>query len=156
MLHEASRKVEQVAGLETADAMRFAGLRRKDWENAIKRRLYTEQPKTTTTQARVFEMDDLVAAYVLGQLYEREVLPKFACQIAVDVRRALRKSDAIKTLSAWKVVRGDQPRVVVSEAKPVPDAIELFRFEVAAIRRRARLGIEAKRMEELRPSGRKQ
>lgn len=137
--------MDQIVGLETADALRFANLRRSDWNNAVRRRLYTEPPDTSPGRVRIFDIDDLVAAYVLGELFERAVLPKFACEIAVAVRRELRKSDAIVTLSAWKAVsKTGQPRVVVAQAAPTPDAVELFRFQVAKIRARARAGIEAK------------
>lgn len=129
--------------------MQFAGLHRKDFENAVGRGLYPEAPKTTAGQARIFAVDDLVAAYVLGQLYEREVLPKFACEIAVAVRRELRKSATIKTLSAWKLIgKNGKPRVVVAQAAPSQEAIELFRFQVAEIRARARAGIAAKLREQ--------
>jgi hypothetical protein len=78
---------------------------------------------------------------VLGQHFERQVLPKFACAIAVDVRRELRRSQAIATISAWKVNRKGEPHAVVAQDAPTSDAIELFRFKVAEIRKRARAGL---------------
>lgn len=140
-----------IEGLDTAEALSFANLRRSNWNNAIGRGLYTEAPTVGYGRVRTFDVDDLVAAFVMGQLFERKVLPKFACQIAGDVRRELRKSDNIKTLSAWKVFnRKGQPRVIVAEAHPEPDAKGLFLFEVAEIRKRARAGIQAKIREHLR------
>lgn len=127
--------MEEVAGLETADALRFAKIRRSDWNNALGRGLYTEAPSASAGRARTFDTDDLVAAYVMGRLFECEVLPRFACQIAVEVRRELRKSRGVMTLSAWKVFnKRGQARAVVAERSPAPDAIQLFVFEVARIR----------------------
>jgi hypothetical protein len=94
---------------------------------------------------RLFDVDHLIAAFVLGHLWEREVMPAFAAQIANDVHRLVRKDHSIMRLSAWKVIpRKGKPRVVVAEASPAPAAIELFRFEVADIRMAALDGIREK------------
>lgn len=135
--------------LRTTDALEFARIGQTDWSNATRRGIYTEAPATVMGRPAKFDRDDLVAAHVLGQLIEREVMPSFAGQIATDVRRLLRKLPDVATLSAWKVPGKHGPRVVVA-ASPMPDAIELFRFEIAEIRRRAQAGIDAKRREQHR------
>jgi len=91
--------------MKTAEAMNFARLNRSDWENCLQRGLFPNAPKTEMGYVRLFDVDELVSAYVLGQLFERKVLAGHVCQIAVDVLDQVRKSPALKTLSAWKIAK---------------------------------------------------
>ena len=132
--------------LETVDALQFANVSRSDWNNAINRGLYPNAPPTDgPRQVRLFDVNDLVAAHVLGQLFERRVMASFACPIAVDVLKAMRKSPELETLSAWKCFkRNGSPYVVVSVSAPQPGVKELFKFDVGEIRREAIAGIRRK------------
>jgi hypothetical protein len=129
-------------GLETSDALDFARIRKGDWDSAIYRGLYPAPP-ITSGNARVFDTDDLIGAYCLGQLLEHEIRPAVAGEIATDIRRLIGKDHSIQRLYAWKVTKRDA-RVVVSETSPSPGAIQLFKFEIADIRMRAMDGIREK------------
>lgn len=132
-------------GLQSAEALDFAGVNRVDFTAAHKRGLVPWAPPTVNGVARVFTMDELIAAYCLGQLLERLIVPRHAYKIATDIHRQIKKDRGIRTLSAWKITgRNGKARVEVSDAAPKHDAIELFRFEVAKIRQLAAAGIAAK------------
>lgn len=135
----------EIGRLETADALRFANLKASDWANALQRGLYPDAPRTVPGEPRRFDVADLVAAWVLGWLFERRVLPKFACEIACGVLRAIRAAPGLQVVSAWKCIDvNGAPCVEVSAAKPRHDAIELFKFQVGKIRREAVAGIRRK------------
>ncbi len=132
----------QTEKLETGAALRFANVSPTNWTNLLQRRLYPVAPAAKSGRPRLFNADDLTAAYVLGELFERRVAPSFAGQIACGVLRAIRKPPAVQSLSAWKCLkRNGTPSVVVSAKPPQPDSIELFRFAVGEIRDRAMASI---------------
>jgi hypothetical protein len=131
-------------GLQTSDALKFAGLAKADWDSATTRGLYPAAPPTVKGIVRVFDTDDLIGAYCLGRLLEHEIRPAVAGEIATDVRRLIGKDHRIQRLFAWKVTKRDGPRVVVAETAPSPGAIQLFKFEIADIRMRAMDGIREK------------
>jgi hypothetical protein len=132
--------------LPIVEALAFAGLDRDDFNSAVRRGLYPVAPKTSATKSRIFNTDDLIAAFCLGQLRSLEVAPRFAGRIASDIHRQIRKDHGIQSLSAWKVTpRNGKPRVVVAEKSPLPTAIELFVFRIADIRMRALEGIDRQR-----------
>ncbi|MDQ2763004.1 MAG: hypothetical protein M3Y22_05800 [Pseudomonadota bacterium] len=131
--------------VETAEALRLARLNREDWNSAIRRGLYPDAPPVEPGRARLFDLDDLTAAYVLGQLLEREVMQGFACQIACDVLKIVRQTPAVASLSAWKCFKPDgSPYVVVTATRPQRGAVELFKFGIAKIRATLAAGIREK------------
>jgi hypothetical protein len=121
-------------GLPTVPALAFGNVYRPAFETFLNRGLYTEAPKTVPGRTRVFKSDDLIAVRVLGELLLHHVTPAYACEIANAVHRMVRKDHLIDRLSTWKVTRRGKPRVVVAATQPEPQAIELFRFEIADIR----------------------
>jgi hypothetical protein len=142
-------------GLPIAEALAFANLEYVDLKNAIVQSGYRAAPKTRARGVpRVFDLDQLVAAFVFGQLKMRHVVAGFACQIANDVHRLIKKDHSISRLSAWKVKpRGKKPRVVVAEEAPQPTAIELFRFEIYDIRLKALDGMRKRLKPKSKPRG---
>jgi hypothetical protein len=132
--------------LQTPDALAFAHLEKQDFDQAIVRGLYPIAPKTRPGVMRNFDTDDLIAAFVLGWLLERDVTPAAATTIACQVHGLVKRDHTIQTLSAWKVTpRNGTARTVVAERQPNnPSAIELFKFEIADIRMRAIDGIREK------------
>jgi len=116
--------------------MAFANLYRKDWEAALARDLLSFAPATPRGVTRQFSTDHLIAARVYGSLRLREVMPKYASQIATEVYRLVSADHGIQHLAAWKLLlrHGEDPEIVVAENPPSPTAIELFRFEIASIR----------------------
>jgi hypothetical protein len=137
-------------GLPIAEALAFADLEYVDLKNAIVQSGYRAAPKTRARGVpRVFDLDQLVAAFVFGQLKMRRVVAGFACRIANDVHRLIKKDHSIARLSAWKVKhRGQQPRVVVAEEAPQPTAIELFRFEIHDIKLKALDGMRERQKQQ--------
>jgi len=120
-------------GLTTVDALAFAGLRRETWNDVIARGLYPRAPKVTAPAARVFNIDALIAVYILGRLYECEVVPRVATKIATDIHRLIERDHSIQALSAWRT----NATIIVAEDRPFIGAIELFRWEIAELRVRA-------------------
>jgi hypothetical protein len=121
--------------METTSALKFARIDRHDWDNLVYRGLYPEAPPTHQGKSRVFNSHDLAALVVLGQLLERDVVASVAGAIACEVRRQLEANPRIDLLSAWKVAdSSNKPRIIVAKRAPTPKAIELFRFDILAIR----------------------
>jgi hypothetical protein len=122
--------------METTDALKLARIDRRTWDNLVYRGHYTEAPPTRQGKVRAFNSRDLAAVVVLGQLLEREVIPAVAAAIASEVRRQLEAVQSINKLSAWKVTprAGGKPRITVAKRAPTPKALELFRFDILAIR----------------------
>jgi hypothetical protein len=145
-----NRTANDPDGLPIAEALAFATLEYVDLKNAIVQSGYRAAPKTRARGVpRVFDLDQLVAAFVFGQLKMRYVVAGFACQIANDVHRLIKKDHSISRLSAWKVKRrGQQPRVVVAEGAPQPTAIELFRFEIHDIKLKALDGMRERQKQQ--------
>lgn len=125
-------------------ALQFARIGRSTWDNLVWRGLYPVAPPTTQGIVRTFDTDDLIAAYVLGELLERDVMTSAAAKIACQVRTLIGQDHGIQRLSAWKVTLAKKPRVVVAETAPDDAAIELFVFEIAEIRGRAIDGMREK------------
>lgn len=124
----------------------MAGIDRYYFYNAVSRHGYPlPLPQTTPGRSMVFDIDETISAWTLGQLSERGVKPAFASAIAVRVLQLLRVAPEIETLSVWKSAGKDgAPDVRVSEAAPRGETIELFRFNIAEIRQRALAGIRQK------------
>jgi hypothetical protein len=131
--------------LDGPDAFAFARLRPKDFDNAVQRDLIPWLPPRVRKHRR-FSVNDLIAAHILGTLLERAVMAKAAAAIATDVLALVRASPELEVLSAWKCFNADhKPYVRVAEHQPQPGSIELFRFQVGEIRRRAIAGIAQRR-----------
>jgi hypothetical protein len=125
------------------DALKIARISLQDWHNTVGRGLYPVAPATRQGKPAVFTLLDLTAAYVLGQLLEREVVARFAASIATQVHRQIAKQPDIETVYAWKVMRTGKPRVVVAATAPQPGAIQLFEFNIAKIQAELKVGIAA-------------
>ena len=121
--------------METTKALRLAGIERTMWDGLMGRGLYPVAPQTVQGLPRVFDSRDLVALVVLGQLIAREIRSSVAAEIACEVHRQLGKDRKITMLSAWKIkLRNSEPRIIVAEQAPRPNALELYRVDVTAIR----------------------
>ncbi len=135
-------------GLPITHALALTGLSRNDFMNATQRGLYPTPPVTNGIP-RVFDLDELVAAYVLGWLYERSVQPAVACEIAVGVLERIRTRPKLETLIAWKYTLAGEHHIIVSPRRPsARNPVELFSFAVGDIRRLMLAGIKQKTIDE--------
>lgn len=132
---------ETADALEIADALRFAGVDRSDWNNALSRGIYTEPPPAQPGKPRHFNTDDLVALAVLGRLLDLGVTPSQACRLASDTRAWLRRDNRLRELYIERVTdRHGQPRAEVVERLP-EGALPLWRVHVLGLRKEARKAI---------------
>jgi hypothetical protein len=119
--------------LTTREALAYARLDPAVWQEMLSRGKYNARPVAPGV-SRVFDSIDAVGAVVLRMLVvERFTKPAMACAIAQAVVRSMRQDRTASTLSAWLSKTGSQT-VIVAEAAPSADAIEIFRFDVDEIR----------------------
>ncbi len=111
---------------ETAEALGFTSLGRKQWDNLMQRQLYEAAPTVEAGHPRYFDRDDMVALFVLDHFIRLGMASAMAGRVASAVRAELQKGPAdLRTL--W-VVSTDSgtPRRVVSREPPA----DLIRHEI--------------------------
>ena len=126
--------------LETADALAWAGLSRRVWNDTLSRGHFPEAPATSQGVPRRFYRDDLVALTILKVLLKLRMEAWFAGSIASQIRIKLRQSEDIETLYlALEDKRGrSHPKIVET---PPDDGLPPFPFRIAVYRKQAEADI---------------
>lgn len=125
--------METEISFETAEALKLAGLGRRQWDGYMQRQLYEAAPPVQAGHPRYFDRDDMVALFVLDHFIRLDMAAAMACRVASAVRTELRKGGAdLKSLWIVSTPSGTPRRVVSQEP---PDDLIRHEIPIAALRR---------------------
>ena len=128
------------SSLPTAEALKYAGLDPKLWDDIMQRQLYPS-PTSTIGGDRLFEADDLVTLEVLSELMRIGVVQHIACRMASDLRNWLRKEKRLPVLHLIAVADPEgNARAAVVKRPPATNKV-LWVIFVEQARRLARKAI---------------
>lgn len=132
--------------LRTADALAMAGLTPKAWDNLVSRGLFSEAPPTTTTHARKFGVDDVVALFAIRHYLDLGTGPAMAGRVGAAVRKELAKAGPGQEFF-WiaSTAEGTPCKVVLTRP---PDDIASTQFPLATMRRTIGEAVSAKLAEQ--------
>lgn len=137
----------EATSLGTADALTFADLKQRHFDDYARRGVLKGLPPTKRgPPGRYFGPDDLIALDAFSDLLAIGVVPRCAGAVAGELRIRLRENPTAQRMYLVTVESGANgmrnPAIVL---EPPADSILLFVLDVARARRAARQAIEDRR-----------